>query len=366
MICCSVIGDLRKSSLPDAIRDTSRRSSISRTMWLTWRSIIARVRSRSSAFREVLRICNPLRIGASGLRSSCARVARNSVFMPIGSREPLVQLAGCVACLDQLALVLVPVADDDQRELLVVNPCVEAAGRIEQHRQPPSVAMHHLDLDLGDRALHLQQRSPVRLLENATAHRQQPCVKRRLPTRSAQSCPIQWQNVALTDSIVPSTAVTSRPQGAASSNASAGNSRIVRSRYRARNLSIASALAPGELRCGQWPTFSMTTSSLPGIVRFMYSPTDSGAMMSSLHCRISDGIGDLRQVRPVVGQERHAREVLGDVGVGRAEAVGELLAELRLVGRAHDRRRHRARPSEVVAVERVEQAVDVPRVKPPT
>ena len=37
----------------------------------------------------------------------------------------------------------------------------------------------------------------------------------------------------------------------------------------------------------------------------------------------------LRQVGPVVGEERHAGEVLGDLRVGAAEAVGELLAELR-------------------------------------
>ena len=53
------------------------------------------------------------------------------------------------------------------------------------------------------------------------------CAKRTLPTRSAQSWPIQWQNVALTDSILPSTAVTISPQGAASSSESVGNSRIV-------------------------------------------------------------------------------------------------------------------------------------------
>jgi hypothetical protein len=52
-------------------------------------------------------------------------------------------------------------------------------------------------------------------------------------------------------------------------------------------------------------------------------------------------------------------EVPGDGRVGAAEARGETLAELRPVGVAHDHRRHRRRPAEVVGVEGVEQVVDV-------
>ena len=71
-----------------------------------------------------------------------------------------------------------------------------------------------------------------------------------------------------------------------------------------------------------------------------------------------------REVGAVVGEERHPREVPGDLGVGAAEAVGQLLAELRAVGVAHDGRGHRARPAEVVAVQRVQQPVDVRLAEP--
>jgi hypothetical protein len=66
-----------------------------------------------------------------------------------------------------------------------------------------------------------------------------------------------------------------------------------------------------------------------------------------------------RHVGPVVGQEGGAREVLGDVRIVAAEAGGQLLAQFRLVGRAHDGRRQVAGPAEVVRLHRLEQFVDV-------
>ena len=57
-------------------------------------------------------------------------------------------------------------------------------------------------------------------------------------------------------------------------------------------------------------------------------------------------------------------EPAGDRRVGAAEALGQLGAELRAVGVPHDHRRHRARPAEVVALERVEQLVDVRLAEP--
>ena len=52
---------------------------------------------------------------------------------------------------------------------------------------------------------------------------------------------------------------------------------------------MAALLLPGALRCGQWPTFSMMLSVLRGSARLMYSPTATGAIISSLHCTISVG-----------------------------------------------------------------------------
>jgi hypothetical protein len=70
-----------------------------------------------------------------------------------------------------------------------------------------------------------------------------------------------------------------------------------------------------------------------------------------------------RHVGAVIGEEGHACEVLGDLRVVAAEAVGQLLAQLRLVGRAHDDRRHATGPAEVIGLERLEEFVDVVAVE---
>ena len=65
------------SSLSSVMRLTSMRSSTSRTMWSTWRSIMAEVEPTSSASPPArLSRFTPVRIGASGFRSSCASTAR--------------------------------------------------------------------------------------------------------------------------------------------------------------------------------------------------------------------------------------------------------------------------------------------------
>ena len=71
------------------------------------------------------------------------------------------------------------------------------------------------------------------------------------------------------------------------------------------------------------------------------------------------GCLQLRNIRAMVGREGHLGEVLRDVGIGAAEAVRQFDAQFRLVGRAHDRRRHGARPTQVVALERAQQRLDV-------
>jgi hypothetical protein len=73
--------------LPREIRVTSRRSSIRRVRWSVWRRMARRARadcglSEGSFSRRKM----PLRMGASGLRSSCERTPRNSVFRRSASR----------------------------------------------------------------------------------------------------------------------------------------------------------------------------------------------------------------------------------------------------------------------------------------
>ena len=88
--------------------------------------------------------------------------------------------------------------------------------------------------------------------------------------------------------------------------------------------------------------------------------------MSSLHCRTS--------VRAVTfGRSARLSDVnvtranwLGDLGIGAAEAVGQFFAQLRPVGIAHDRRRHRRRPAHVVVGEKSSSSSICAALKPPT
>ena len=69
--------------------------------------------------------------------------------------------------------------------------------------------------------------------------------------------------------------------------------------------------------------------------------------------------GQAEHILAVIREEGHAGELLGDVRLGAAEALGERLAQVRLRRGAHDHRGHGAGPAQVVAVEGVEQVVDV-------
>jgi hypothetical protein len=82
--------------LPDVMRETSSRSSMRRTIWVTWRSIIGRTRATAPAAScDSRSTSRPVRSGASGLRSSCARMAMNSSLR--GRRRAAVLPAGAGA-----------------------------------------------------------------------------------------------------------------------------------------------------------------------------------------------------------------------------------------------------------------------------
>jgi hypothetical protein len=74
---------------------------------------------------------------------------------------------------------------------------------------------------------------------------------------------------------------------------------------------------------------------------------------------------DLAEVVAVVRHEAHVRELLGYLGIGGTEAVGQLGAQLGPVRVAHDHRGHRARPAQVVAVQRLQHGLDVAGVEAP-
>ncbi len=79
---------LRMVILPCVMRDTSSSSSTSCAMCVTWRSTTSRAQTRrgsEGAMRR--RSSTALRIGASGLRSSCESIARNSSLRRLASRS---------------------------------------------------------------------------------------------------------------------------------------------------------------------------------------------------------------------------------------------------------------------------------------
>ena len=115
----------------------------------------------------------------------------------------------------------------------------------------------------------------------------------------------------------------------------------------------------GALRFGQWPVaFRIDEFAVRHLPVHVLADRERGdhvltALQDERRYR------DLRKVGPVVGIERDAREFLRDVGVGPAEAVGELLAKLRPVGIAHDHGRHRGGPAHVIVGEEVQEFGDL-------
>ena len=67
----------------------------------------------------------------------------------------------------------------------------------------------------------------------------------------------------------------------------------------------------------------------------------------------------MARVGPVVGQEGDAGELARDFRIGAAEAVGQLRAELGPVRIPHDHGGHRARPAQIVTVERFQEPFDI-------
>src|SRR5918993_1114288 len=65
---------------------------------------------------------------------------------------------------------------------------------------------------------------------------------------------------------------------------------VVRHAASQRKALIAATVSPGALRFGQCPTAFSSTSRLFGRLRCTYSPTHCGAMTSSEHWRISEGM----------------------------------------------------------------------------
>ncbi len=97
------IGSRFRVILPLLMRAASSRSSSRRAMWSTWRRMtFGKFRSWGEAFAERSSSIDDMLIGTSGLRSSCASIARNSFWRRLAasasSREPWALIAASTRC----------------------------------------------------------------------------------------------------------------------------------------------------------------------------------------------------------------------------------------------------------------------------
>ena len=88
-------------------------------------------------------------------------------------------------------------------------------------------------------------------------------------------------------------------------------------------------VSSGALRCGQCPVAASWVKRAARDVLVHVPADDVGRddVLAALQHQRRDV--DAGQVGPVVGEERDPGELPGDVGVGAAEAVGQLLGQLR-------------------------------------
>src|ERR1700754_457471 len=61
----------------------------------------------------------------------------------------------------------------EDRDFMVSAARVLATDRVDHHGRRPAVAVDQVEFHFGDRALHLQQRKPMRLMENLPANGQE-------------------------------------------------------------------------------------------------------------------------------------------------------------------------------------------------
>ena len=128
---------------------------------------------------------------------------------------------------------------------------------------------------------------------------------------------------------------------------------------------IAAAVASGALSCGQCPVASRVTSRLPGI-----RGVDEGADLARgdhvLRALAATSVGTATAARSSRLSDRNVvraktRAIAGSV---RQKLLVSSSPELRPVRVAHDHRRHRRGPAQVVAVQRLQQLVDVLAAEP--
>ena len=88
-------------------------------------------------------------------------------------------------------------------------------------------------------------------------------------------------------------------------------------------------------------------------------------MTSSEHCRTRQRALTRGRSARLSDRKVTRAKLLGDFWIGHAEGIGQLLAQFRPVGIAHDDGGHGLRPAHVIGVKKVEELVDLRSLKPP-
>ncbi len=180
-------------------------------------------------------------------------------------RLPLLghHVVGALAGGQQFALVLVAFLGHHHGDLVEGVLAAGAAHHVEQGGEGAAVAAADVELDLRDGALHCQHGLPVGLVEDPAAHGEK-LLQLLLPYQFVRgdAGPLAQGPVDLEDQA-----------GRAGHQQPAGHAVEEFFRFyhpiEPRNSSITTLQAPGALRCGQCPTFSITRSMPRGRWRSM-------------------------------------------------------------------------------------------------
>ena len=269
----------------------------------------------------------------------------------------------CALLLDEeLTLILAAVDGVKDRHVVEDRLALTAHDGVDQRRQRPPATADEIELHLGDRPLHLQQRQPVRLVEDLAAHGEEILQSLAAQLGRAEAQPGAQGAVHREDGTV-----ASRRQETARS--------VVVTRLGPRKwIGLVGHRSKERVdRRGDG-----VRGAEVGAVADVFDHAQGAAGQRRVQVladrqRRDDVVGVLQDERArlqlghvgaVIGKEGHPREMLGDLWICRAEAVAELFAQCRLLGCPHDDGGHGTCPAEVVSLQRIEEGIDVGATKP--
>src|SRR3954468_18653013 len=183
------------------------------------------------------------------------------------------------------------------------------------------------------------------------------------PASCSPSCSVMVRSVRLAATMMPSSRTESRPQGARSQRSITGAA--------ARSASSGAGVLVTQVFPDE-PDGLLGMTHVRAVPRRLHLPQRAAGEIA-MHVlpdllrrdEIVDALEDERwnahvaEVGAIVREEGRPREAARDLRIGRAEALGELLRELRAIGILHDLRREVVRPADVVPLHCLQQLIDV-------